>query len=82
MMDYLQHIIDWLNDNAGIVSFFALLAAIFVPWRIYRKNRMNQLQDSQDELDSMNESGGTMTADERKADIRKRTLKKHIERGL
>lgn len=81
MMEYLQHIIGWLNANAGVVSLCALLAAVIVPWHIYRKNRKDQLQNSQDELDSMKESWGAMTADERNRDIRRRTLEKHVKRG-
>lgn len=80
MLEFLHHIVEWLNANAGIVSFFALLAAIVVPWCIYRRNRKNRLQEMQDELDAMNEYREPMSSDDRNIYNKKRALEKSLKR--
>jgi lipopolysaccharide export system protein LptC len=50
-MEWLFNFIESLNDYAGL---FALLAVI-VPCVIYWKQRRNERQAMQDELDAMNE---------------------------
>lgn len=59
-MDVLNNIIDWLNSNAGVMSLFALLAAIFVPFIIYKLQRKNQRQAMKDKLDAINEFDNTI----------------------
>lgn len=45
----------WLNQFAGLLSLCAVLAAIIVPYVIYRKQRKNELQSIKNELDAMKE---------------------------
>ena len=82
MMEFWQHIIDWINANAGVVSFFALLAAVIVPWVIYRKNKKAKLQEMQDEYEARKEyQGVAMPSSDKEASIRRRALEKGIKRG-
>ena len=62
--------LDWINQNSGLLSLLAVLAAVIVPIVIFRKQRKydelkekrtkdeiarRELQDAQDELNAMNE---------------------------
>lgn len=62
--------LDWINQNSGLFSLLAVLAAVIVPIVIFRKQRKydelkekrtkdeiarRELQDAQDELNAMNE---------------------------
>ena len=62
--------LDWINQNSGLFSLLAVLAAVIIPIVIFKKQRKydelkeertkdeiakRELQDAQDELDAMNE---------------------------
>ena len=62
--------LDWINQNSGLFSLLAVLAAVIVPIVVFRKQRKydelkekrtkdeiarRELQDAQDELNAMNE---------------------------
>lgn len=79
-MEWFKHIVESLNSFAGLFSLLAVLAAIIVPWRIYRKNKKDQRQDLQDEWDAIHETWGTMTSEERQRDIQRRTYEKKLRR--
>lgn len=73
--------IHWLNDYAGLFSLLAVLAAIFVPYRIYRKQRNDEYQSLKDELDSMAEINRfPMSHSERELYTRKSILEKRLKR--
>lgn len=80
-MDILNNIIDWLNCNAGVVSFFALLAAVFVPFIIYKLQRKNQRLAMKDKLDAINEFDNTILPREfRDQYVEENTLRKGLGR--
>ena len=82
MIELWQNIIDVLNANAGVVSFFALLAAVIVPWVIYRKNKKAKLQEMLDEYEAREEyQGVAMPSSDKEASIRRRALEKGLKRG-
>ncbi len=82
MIELWQNIIDVLNANAGVVSFFALLAAVIVPWVIYRKNKKAKLQEMLDEYEAREEyQGVAMPSNDKEASIRRRALEKGLKRG-
>jgi len=71
----------WLNNHAGLFALLALVAAIWIPRSIYRKQKRDRRNDMQDELEAMNEHPNWgMTSDARAAYTRKRTLEKGINR--
>ena len=54
MMELWQHIINALNDYAGLLSLLAVVAAIVVPICIYKRNRKNELQRLKDRRAAIN----------------------------
>ncbi len=74
-----KKILCWLNGYAGLLSLCAVLAAIIVPNRIYRKQRKDELQSIKDELESIDEIGRfTMTSSQRELYTRKHYLEKRL----
>lgn len=74
-------ILDWLNQNAGLLSLGALLAAIIVPYKIYKKQDKDQIQSMKDELETINEVNRfPMSSDERNLYTRKFLLEKRLKR--
>lgn len=45
MIEWLKHIIEELNNYAGLLSLLAVIAAIVVPWIIYRKTAKSHKQE-------------------------------------
>ena len=71
----------WLNQFAGLLSLCAVLAAIIVPYIIYKKQRKDELQSIKDELDSIEEIGRfPMSSSERELYTRKFLLEKQLKR--
>lgn len=80
-MELLNSILYSLNQYAGLFSLLAVLAAIIVPYRIYRKQRLDEYQSNRDELDAMNEAGRfAMTGDERERFSKRTFLEKKMKR--
>ncbi len=76
----LMEILDWLNGY-GVLSLLAVLAAIIVPYRIFRKQRKDEIQSIKDELDAMEEvSRFPMSGSERDLYTRKFLLEKRLKR--
>ena len=76
-----MEILLWFNQFAGILSFCAVLAAIIVPYIIYKKQRKDDLQSIKDELESMEEiSRFSMSNSERELYTRKFLLEKQLKR--
>lgn len=70
-----------LNDYAGLLSLLAVLAAIIVPYRIYRKQRKDEIQSIKDELDAIGDvSRFPMSSSERDLYTRKFLLEKRLKR--
>lgn len=81
-MEWLKNIIDELNDYAGLLSLLAVLAAILVPWRIYRKNRKEDLQRLKDEFEQREHMKGVATTpDAKESSVRQHVVKMAIKRG-
>lgn len=76
--------IEWiysLNAYAGLFSLLAVIAAIVVPYAIYKKGRKDERQAMQDELDAMNDmSRFPMDTDYRNYQIRKSVLEKGVKK--
>lgn len=71
----------WFNQFAGLLSLCAVLAAIIVPYIIYKKQRKDELQSIKDELESIEEiSRFPMTSSERELYTRKFLLEKQLKR--
>ena len=71
----------WLNQFAGLLSLCAVLAAIIVPYIIYKKQRKDELQSIKDELDSIEEIGRfPMSSSEREQYTRKFLLERQLKR--
>lgn len=71
----------WLNQFAGLLSLCAVLAAIIVPYIIYKKQRKDELQSIKEELDSIEEIGRfPMSSSERELYTRKLLLEKQLKR--
>ena len=66
-----------LNAYAGLFSLLAVIAAIVVPYAIYKKGRKDERRAMQDELDAMNDmSRFPMDTDSRNYYIRKSLLER------
>ena len=77
----LTDFIGLLNSYAGLLSLFAVMAAIIVPYRIYNKQRKDELESIKDELESIHEiSRFPMTSSERELYTRKFLLEKRLKR--
>ena len=55
-MEWISNVLDALNHCAGLFSLLALLAAVIIPIAIYRRGRRNEMQDAQNELESIDEN--------------------------
>lgn len=78
-MELLNSILDSLNQYAGLFSLLAVLAAIIVPYRIYKRQRSDEYQSIRDELDAMNDAGRfAMTGDERERFAKRTFLEKKM----
>ena len=74
-------LIHWLNDYAGLFSLLPVLAAIIVPYRIYRKQRNDEYRALKDEFDSIEEINRfPMSHSERELYTRKSVLEKRLKR--
>lgn len=70
---------ETLNNFAGLFSLLAVLAAIVVPIVLYKKERKQDRQAKQDELEAMNETSRfPMSNDERLWYTRKHQLEKEL----
>ena len=81
VLDISLKILDWLNANAGILSLGAILTAIIVPYRIYKKQRKDEILSFKDELDVLNEMNKfSLSYEERDLFTRKFLLEKRLKR--
>lgn len=81
VLRWLNQVIESLNNYAGLLSLLAVLAAIVVPCVIYKKERNDERQAMQDELEAMEDNSRfPMGMEERKYFTKKETLKKRINR--
>lgn len=85
MFEWFKEAIKSLNDYAGLLSLLAMIAAIIVPYRIYKKecnDRSNaERQAMQDELEAMEESTHPfIPIEQRKYIAREQMLKKRLDR--
>ena len=70
----------WLNQFNGILSLCAVLAAIIVPYIIYKKQRKDNLQSIKDELEAMNDmSLFPMSGSHRERYTRQSYLKRQLK---
>ena len=70
-----------LNNYAGLFALLALVAAIVVPYVIYRKQKADERRALQDELEAMNESAQTpFSMDEKSFFAKQKALKKKLNR--
>lgn len=75
-----MEIFDWLNSYSGLFSLLAVIAAVFVPYRIYRKQRKDEIQAIKDELEAMKDVGRfPMANSERDLYTRKYLLEKRLK---
>lgn len=80
-MEWLYNLIIELNNYAGLFSLLALLAAIIVPFSIYRKNKQDAQQDAIDELEvRKNFSWSGKLLNDKDDYIRENLLKKKANR--
>ena len=76
-----NRIIEYLNNYAGLFSLLAVLAAIFVPCIIFKKERNEERKALQDELDSIEEiSHFSMSQEDRRYFTRRNTLGKRLKK--
>ena len=85
MFEWFKEAIKSLNDYAGLFSLLAMIAAIIVPYRIYKKERNDrsnaERQAMQDELEAMeHNSRFPMSMEARKYFTKKHILKKGLNR--
>ena len=70
-----------LNNYAGLFALLALVAAIVVPYTIYRKEKADERRALQDELEAMDESAQTpFSMEEKSFFAKKNALKKKLNR--
>ena len=76
-----NHIIENLNNYAGLFSLFAVLSAILVPYIIFKKERNAERKALQDELDSMEENSHfSMSQEDRRYFTKRNTLEKRLKK--
>ena len=85
MFEWFKEAIKSLNDYAGLFSLLAMIAAIIVPYRIYKKERNDrsnaERQAMQDELEAMEENTHPfIPIEQRKYFARKQILEKGLNR--
>lgn len=80
-MEMLKEILLCLNECAGLFALLALVAAIFVPIFLYKKQKKDEFQAMQDEYDAANETARLpMTPDQREFRMRESVFKKAQKR--
>lgn len=80
-MSNIVDFIEGLNDYAGLFSLLAVLAAVFVPFIIYKKERKSERQAMKDELEAMQDNSHfPMTYEEREYYTKRDKLRKGINR--
>ena len=80
-MSNIVDLIESLNDYAGLFSLLAVLAAVFVPFIIYKKERKSERQAMKDELEAMRENSHfPMTIEEREYYTKQGKLEKGLKR--
>ena len=73
--------IESLNNYAGLLSLLAVLAAIFVPIVIYKKERKAERLAMKDELEAMQDNSRTpMSFEEHEYYTKKSKLEKGLKR--
>ena len=76
-MEEWKEILSWLNDCAGLFALLALIASVFVPIFLYKKQRRNERQTAQEELDAIKENEiFPMSIEDRNYFVKKRMLEK------
>lgn len=81
MFEWFKEAIKSLNDYAGLFSLLAVLAAVYVPYVIYKKERKNEKQAMQNELDAMEHSSHfPMSMKRREYYTKKQILEKQLDR--
>lgn len=77
MVEWICSVLESLNRFAGLFSLLAVIAAVIVPYVIYKRQRRDESLDALDELEAMNDvSYFPMTDSERKRYTRKSYLEK------
>ena len=80
-MEVFKEILLWLNECAGLFALLALIAAIIVPTYIYKRQRRNEREAAQEELEAMKENEGfPMSIEDRNFYVKKRMLEKKAKR--
>ena len=70
-----------LNDYAGLFALLALVAAIIVPYIIYRWQKKDERQKMQDEYDALQRSLRVpLTKEQREIHIKQEVLEKQLKR--
>ena len=73
--------LECLNDYAGLFSLLAVIAAIIVPFAIYKMERKNEKQAMKDELEAMQHySQHPMRIEEREYYTKKSKLEKGLKK--
>lgn len=85
MIELWQHIIDWINANAGVFSLLAVIVGIvtiYVTIRIHRSRKEEELRQIQDELNEMERLHSVAWPTDVKDKVtREHVLKEAIKRG-
>ena len=72
---------ELLNEYSGLFSLLAVVASVIVPIWIYRKQKEEERQELQDELEMLNKHDAIMTnQDIRQRDARKECIKRRLRR--
>lgn len=80
MIECLQHIIAELNNYAGLLSLLAVIAAIVVPWIMYRKTAKSHKQEMINEYEARKgQQRFHLPHEMRESYIREETLRRNIE---
>jgi hypothetical protein len=81
MIEWLKHIIEELNNYAGLLSLLAVIAAIVVPWIIYRKTAKSHKQEMINEYKARKgQQRFHLPHEMRESYIREETLRRNIEK--
>ena len=84
-MEFLRHIINWINANAGVFSLLAVIVGIvtiYVSIRIYQKKREEDLQQKKDRYNAMERlQSVAWPSDVKDRVVEREVLEKAIKRG-
>ena len=85
MFEWLNEAIKSLNDYTGLLSLLAMIAAIIVPYCIYKKERNDrsnaERQAMQDELEAIDQNSRfPMSIEAREYFTKKHILEKRLDR--